>query len=257
MNIKNKQLTLTKLIVLTLSTSLLLITIISSQKAAAQASNTDPVLAECIKIPKVNVDTCEYAANRAKNKASHNCEESKTVNKCIEEKAKGYISDAAKGNPGNQRFKENLNEILSKENGSPDKFSDKANKQAAAQASPSGSKPFFSPEFDSNNGRCGNEKSGTSVETSFNFGCLGNRGPDGMGPIEDVLYAIIRFLSLGVGIVIIGSIIIAGIQYSTSEGNPETTQASKNRIRSAFIGLVIYIFAFSLIQYLVPGGAFR
>ncbi len=102
--------------------------------------------------------------------------------------------------------------------------------------------------------QCG--KGPDAVKTRFDFGCVGNASQKPIGPIEDLVYALVRFLSYGVGLAIVGSIIVAGIQYSTSEGNPEATQASKNRIQSAVVGLVIYIFAFSLLQYLVPGGIF-
>lgn len=104
--------------------------------------------------------------------------------------------------------------------------------------------------------RCGNPASGNSVETKFDFGCLGTAAPPGTNAIQDLAFAIVRFLSYGVGIVIVISIIWAGIEYSTSEGSAEQTQSAKNRIRDAIVGLVIYIFAFSIIQYLVPGGLF-
>lgn len=105
--------------------------------------------------------------------------------------------------------------------------------------------------------KCGNNGD-TQVTTKFNFGCLGDSYPgDSLNPIEDVIYAIIRFLSAGVGIIVVLAIILAGIKYSSSEGNPEATQDAKNKIRSTLIGLLVYIFAFSLIQYLVPGGVFN
>ena len=103
--------------------------------------------------------------------------------------------------------------------------------------------------------KCGNGEN--AYWTKINFGCLGDDAPGKMGPIEDLTYAIVRFMSAGVGVIIVISIIMSGIQYSTSEGNPETTAAAKNRIQAAVVGLIIYIFAFSLIQYLVPGGLFR
>lgn len=102
--------------------------------------------------------------------------------------------------------------------------------------------------------QCG--KGADTVKTRFNFGCVGNNSKRSIGPIEDLVYALVRTLSYGVGLAIVISLIVSGIQYSTSEGNAETTQASKNRIQSAVVGLVIYIFAFSLVQYLVPGGLF-
>lgn len=103
--------------------------------------------------------------------------------------------------------------------------------------------------------QCG--KGPNAYKTRINFGCLGQNAKTNMNPLEDFLFAAIRFLSYGVGVVLVGSMIWAGIQYSTSEGNPESTQAAKNRIRDAVIGLFVYLFAFALVQYLVPGGLFN
>ncbi|NBX97324.1 hypothetical protein EBQ81_00465 [bacterium] len=103
---------------------------------------------------------------------------------------------------------------------------------------------------------------GNEVKVAFDFGCA---GPDycknksnscSLNPIVDIAFAIFRFLSVGVGLIVIGSIIVAGIQYSASRGNPQATQASIKRITSALIGLVVYIFMFTILNYLVPGGMF-
>jgi hypothetical protein len=94
------------------------------------------------------------------------------------------------------------------------------------------------------------------VKTKFDFGCLGDKAPDGTGPIQDVAYSVLRFLSVGVGIVVVASIIYAGIMYSTSQGSAEQTAAAKDRIQNAIIGLVFYMFIFALVQFLVPGGVF-
>ena len=108
-----------------------------------------------------------------------------------------------------------------------------------------------------------------NVKTRFDFGCVGtdfDKLGDGqkdssniknISPILDLIYAFIRFMSVGVGIVLAISIIVSGIQYSMSEGNAEITQKAKARIRSAILGLGIYIFAFSMLQFLVPGGVFK
>jgi hypothetical protein len=98
-----------------------------------------------------------------------------------------------------------------------------------------------------------------AVKTKFNFGCQGGKleeEGEEISPILDMAYSIIRFLSAGVGILVVASIIYAGIQYSSSQGNPEATQAAKNRIQNALIGLVFYMFIFALVQFLVPGGLF-
>lgn len=101
---------------------------------------------------------------------------------------------------------------------------------------------------------CG--KGDNAIKTKVNFGCQGGLYTGPGGAIGDITFAIIRFISYGVGAVVVMSIIVSGIQYTTSEGNPETTQAAKNRIQRSIIALVFYIFAFSLIQFLVPGGLF-
>lgn len=91
-----------------------------------------------------------------------------------------------------------------------------------------------------------------AVEMSINFGCTGKGNP-----IVDMAYAIVRFLSFGVALVLVASIIYAGIQYTSSTGNPEQTSAAKKRITNAFIALIFYMLIFAFIQYLVPGGLFN
>lgn len=91
------------------------------------------------------------------------------------------------------------------------------------------------------------------VKTKFDFGCNGAHN----NPIYDMGFAIIRFLSAGVGIVVVVFIILAGIRYATSEGNPEATMRAKQGIQNALLALLIYIFAFAAINYLVPGGFLR
>lgn len=93
---------------------------------------------------------------------------------------------------------------------------------------------------------CGSGKN--AVKTSIDFGCRGEGNP-----ILDMTFAIIRVLSDGVGIVIIGSIIVAGIQYSTSQGDPNASAQAMNRIRSALIALLIFVFAYAILNYVLPG----
>ena len=92
---------------------------------------------------------------------------------------------------------------------------------------------------------------GQAVATSIDFGCK-HQG----NPIVDILFAIIRFLSLGVGIVVIASIVVAGIQFTVSKGDPQATGNAIGRIRSSVIALIIYIFAYALLNYIIPNGFF-
>jgi len=91
---------------------------------------------------------------------------------------------------------------------------------------------------------CGG-KSG--IVTAIDIGCVGKGNP-----IMDMTFAIIRFLSDGVGLVIIGSLVWAGIQYSGSRGDPQATALAVNRIRSTFFALLLFIFAYFIIAYLLP-----
>lgn len=102
---------------------------------------------------------------------------------------------------------------------------------------------------------CG--KGDKQVQISFDIGCLGNAYQgDEYNPVLDMLFALLRFVSAGVGLVVIGSIIYAGIQYSASRGNPQTTEAAIKRVANSVIALLLYIFAFALLNFLVPGGLF-
>lgn len=83
---------------------------------------------------------------------------------------------------------------------------------------------------------------------SIDIGCRGQGNP-----IMDALFGFIQFLSYGVGLVVVGSIIVGGIQYSASRGDPQATAMAINRIRSSLIALIIYIFGYAFLNYLLPG----
>ena len=139
---------------------------------------------------------------------------------------------------------------------------------------------FIVPSFNHNNSfkniasnsstayQCGNATngSGTAVKTSIDFGCNGDSCVNGKtqgycssphNGIIDLVFAIIRFLSDGVGIVVIASIVVGGIQYIASSGDPNNTNKAIGRIRSSIIALIIYIFAYAILNYLIPGAFFN
>lgn len=89
------------------------------------------------------------------------------------------------------------------------------------------------------------------VTTSINIGCTGTGNP-----LTDMLFGVIRFLSLGVGLVIIASLIWAGIQYTLSRGDPGATAKAVDRIVNTVVALLVYIFGFALLNFVIPGGFF-
>lgn len=111
--------------------------------------------------------------------------------------------------------------------------------------------------------QCGSGKD--AVQTTINFGCQGekcvdypnaNYCQDAHSAIVDVLFAIIRFLSYGVGLVVVGSIVAAGIQYTTSRGDPQATANAEKRIKATVAALLLYIFAYAILNYVIPKGFF-
>lgn len=69
----------------------------------------------------------------------------------------------------------------------------------------------------------------------------------------DLLFAIIRFLSVGVGLVIVASMVYAGVQYIGSRGDPNANALAIKRIQSNVTALLIFIFSYALLNYVIPG----
>lgn len=67
----------------------------------------------------------------------------------------------------------------------------------------------------------------------------------------------INFLSATVGIVVVLTIIISGIQYSTAGSNPQAASAAKKRIMGAILAAIAYLFLYGFLQFIVPGGFFN
>lgn len=74
--------------------------------------------------------------------------------------------------------------------------------------------------------------------------------------VENYINPFIYLFSAMVGVAAVISIIVAGIQYSSSADDPAAVSKAKQRIFNTVIGLVAYIFLFAFLNYLVPGGIF-
>lgn len=82
------------------------------------------------------------------------------------------------------------------------------------------------------------------------------KSDDEQNPIYTYLRTIIRFLSAGVGLVIVTMIIISGVQYSASGGNSDGMQAAKKRLGNAVVALLLFLFMTAILNFLIPGGLF-
>lgn len=72
--------------------------------------------------------------------------------------------------------------------------------------------------------------------------------------VQKFVVPFIDFLSALVGVAVVFSIIVGGIQYSSSADDPAKVSAAKNRIRNAIIALLVYFFLFAMLSFLIPGG---
>jgi hypothetical protein len=73
-------------------------------------------------------------------------------------------------------------------------------------------------------------------------------------PIVTDLNIVVGFLSALVGIVVIGMIMVGGIQYTLAGDNATATGDAKKRIVNGLIALAAFIFTFAFLQWLIPGG---
>lgn len=96
------------------------------------------------------------------------------------------------------------------------------------------------------------------VQTAY-FGCVKeNRDSTNLAdnPIYKLLLAALKFLGVGVGIAVVGGISYGAFLIVSSNANAGQTQQGVSIIVNAFIGLLLYIFLFAIINFLVPGGLF-
>ncbi|HPR09287.1 hypothetical protein KDA06_02980 [Candidatus Saccharibacteria bacterium] len=64
----------------------------------------------------------------------------------------------------------------------------------------------------------------------------------------------IRLLSAAAGVAVVMGIMIGGIQYASSGGDPQKAAAGKGKIVKSLVGLVAFFFLFSFLQFVSPGG---
>lgn len=73
--------------------------------------------------------------------------------------------------------------------------------------------------------------------------------------IKDI-QKIVNFLSALVAVVVIGSIMVGGIQYALGGDSAEKVGAAKKRIGNSLYAFLIFILTFAFLQWLIPGGVF-
>ena len=72
--------------------------------------------------------------------------------------------------------------------------------------------------------------------------------------IYSLLAAIIRTLTIGVGILAVIGILLTGIGYLKSSGDPTKKNKARSRLINVGIGIIIYIVLFGIAEFFIPGG---
>jgi hypothetical protein len=67
----------------------------------------------------------------------------------------------------------------------------------------------------------------------------------------------IRVLGIVVGLVVAASLVLGGIQYSASSGDPQKTSAAKSRITNTLLAFMAFAFLYAFLNFLIPGGIFN
>lgn len=71
-----------------------------------------------------------------------------------------------------------------------------------------------------------------------------------------ILQMVLNIMIGLVGIAAVGGLVYAAIMYSSAQDNASQVQQAKDTIRNVIIGVVMFLFMWSGLQYLIPGGIF-
>lgn len=72
--------------------------------------------------------------------------------------------------------------------------------------------------------------------------------------IMDKIMLIVNMLSAMVFVVAAIMLVLAGVQYMASNGNPQAVADAKKKIYAVFIGIVAFLLLWAFLQWLIPGG---
>lgn len=72
--------------------------------------------------------------------------------------------------------------------------------------------------------------------------------------VSKYLNPFINLMAALVGVAVTISIVVGGIRYASSAGDPQAAAAGKARIRNSIIALITFIFLYAILNFLIPGG---
>ncbi len=97
----------------------------------------------------------------------------------------------------------------------------------------------------------GNQSAGSTTAPDPN-GCKSNNGSNCL--VTAYINPLIKFLNVAVSLVVVISVVVGGVQYSTSRDNPEAVKAARKRILNALLGFAAYFLLYAFLNFIIPGG---
>lgn len=112
-----------------------------------------------------------------------------------------------------------------------------------------------------------NAETGSSDGSSNSSNSLGNSGgsnpdyailnPGTQNGISYLLKLAVRILTGLVAVAAVASIIYAGVQYASAGDDSSKVKAAKDRMTQTVIGIILYMLMYVILEFLIPGGAFK
>jgi hypothetical protein len=75
--------------------------------------------------------------------------------------------------------------------------------------------------------------------------------------VMQILQISLNILSAIVVLAAVIMLIVAGIQYTASNGDPQAIAAAKKKISNVLMGIFAFIFLYAFLDWLIPGGIFE
>ena len=105
---------------------------------------------------------------------------------------------------------------------------------------------IITPAFAADASICGNANVPGEVQAAS--GCPGEGDP---GELPNVIVNILNGIIAVSGLIAVVFVIIGGVQYMTSAGDPGKTKKAKDTILYAVIGLIVCVLAFAIVNFVI------
>lgn len=232
--------------------------------ASAEPASTDPVKAHCMaKLSEKVRSACQVDSNieHLRNTASYHCQDRPVDNNekatCIQNAAIALFDKTLRENPhpsSASDFTKDLTRVLTADAQAHNGSINTPSPDSTASQTPTtycGAADCPVPVPDP--ALCAAKPSTSGCTDDPNAVCTKN----GCDLVKKYVNPAITLLSIIFGLIAALSLIMGGIQYTASAGDPQKASLAKKRISMTIIAFITYAFLYAFIQFLVPGGAFK